>query len=148
MVPSTRVDGPRFRKGQYVVAKYEGRGNGDLIVGRIEGIRSSGHVLVANCLSGQISTKKYSVLSRRNAPVPKAVAMRVVDKFKLTGSRAAAKTEAVSLAHGYVKRRPRTKGVDPKVAALVKDVRALSEVQFDAFARQIWGEVLKHFGVQ
>lgn len=60
-----------------MICKYKGKG-GDLIVGRVESVRTNGEVLLTNLVSDTRSVKKASVLSARNMIVSKADAMAVL----------------------------------------------------------------------
>lgn len=83
-----------FKAGQYWVAKYNGN-NGDLIVGRVRSVRTTGEVVLVNLLTDKIATKSAKVLAVRNKRVVKAQALAVVDCYKRTGSRAKARKLAV-----------------------------------------------------
>jgi hypothetical protein len=86
-----------FKKGQYVACRHNGTGNGDLIVGRIQSVRSSGHVICQNLLTGVTSTKLARVLRKRNFLVSKKEAYSIL----AAGSAVAARAAAVAL---YCKR--------------------------------------------
>jgi hypothetical protein len=86
------------RKGYYVVCKYKGDRNGDLIVGIIDSVRSNGKVICTNLLTGSPSTKDIKVFMKRNIIVPKRRALSVVELFKSTGDRTQARDMAVALA--------------------------------------------------
>jgi len=70
-----------FKKNQYYAAKYNGH-NGDLIVGRVESVRSGGDVLLTNLLTKNRSLKKESVLLRRNHKITKKKADQLVSLFR------------------------------------------------------------------
>lgn len=70
-----------LRKGQHVIAKQHGEG-GDLIVGRIDSVRSSGHVTGVNLLTQAVFTKKFDVLLSRNMVCTKREAEKVVRAYQ------------------------------------------------------------------
>lgn len=64
-----------YRKGQYVICRYDGKGNGDLIMGRIRSVRTNGDIILEDILSPvrKIRTKGHDILAKRNVVVPKFV---------------------------------------------------------------------------
>jgi hypothetical protein len=95
----------KFKKGQHVVCKYQGEG-GDLIVGVVDSVRTNGDVILVNLLSNTKSTKKASVLAKRNKVVPKAVALQVLKSSKdksVIRQNAIAAAKAAEVAPGQLK---------------------------------------------
>jgi hypothetical protein len=88
-------NGKPVKAGHYYAAKYHGD-NGDLIVGRVESVRSSGVVILTNLISGNRSTKDIDVLSKRNVRVSKTEADEILDVFKTKG-KASARELAVKI---------------------------------------------------
>lgn len=70
-----------FKAGQYYAAKYHGD-NGDLIVGRVKSVRTTGEVILVNLLSGKIATKGADVLRRRNKRITKEQADKLVKLYE------------------------------------------------------------------
>lgn len=70
----------KIKKEQHWVAKTRGD-NGDLVVGCVKSVRTSGEVILTNLLTGNISTKKSSVLLTRNKYVTKTQALKVVKVY-------------------------------------------------------------------
>jgi hypothetical protein len=87
-----------YRKGQHVVCAYHGD-NGDLIVGRVESVRSNGDVILRNLLTDNRSVKGREILSQRNVIVSKRQAQRVVDEASHSNAKEARKL-AVVIANG------------------------------------------------
>ena len=85
-----------IRSGQYWAAKYNGR-NGDLIIGRVKSVRTTGEVVLVNLLTASIATKSVNVLRRRNCKVSKADACEIQAVYSQTGDRQAARAKAVEL---------------------------------------------------
>lgn len=83
----------KFRKGMHVIAKYEGD-NGDLIVGRIESVRTNGDIIGENLLTGARFTKHSSILEKRNVICTKAIAFAVIQAAD--GDKKIARKEAVA----------------------------------------------------
>ena len=81
-------------KGHFYAAAYNGD-NGDLILGRVESVRTSGHIVLTNLLTGGTSTKKADVLRRRNKRISKSQAQKIAAIFKAKG-RAEARKAAVA----------------------------------------------------
>lgn len=93
-----------FKKGQYVVCRYDGD-NGDLIVGKVESVRSNGEVLLTNLLTNGHSVKSHAVLVARNKIVPKKVALHLWRTFHTlvatssdASARRAVRKEAITVA--------------------------------------------------
>jgi|WetSurSiteA1Bulk_404760.scaffolds.fasta_scaffold20335_3 hypothetical protein len=110
MKTKSKKKGPcPVKAGQYYAAAYNGD-NGDLIIGRVKSVRRNGEVLLENLLSvsGKTSVKKIEVLLKRNKRVTGLQADAVVKEYKKTGSRAAARQKAVSLAPVSVIEQPAT----------------------------------------
>lgn len=63
-----------FKKGQYVICRYDGRRNGDVVMGRIESVRKDGHVLITSLIGDgdKPRVKRADVLAKRNVVVPKS----------------------------------------------------------------------------
>lgn len=89
-----------FRKGQHVICKYklekEGAANGDLIVGLIESVRTTGDVTGVNLLTGSKFRKNAKLLATRNVICPKRVAVAILREA--AGDRVVARREAVAYA--------------------------------------------------
>jgi len=77
-------------KGQYYAAKYKGSG-GDLTIGQVQSVRSSGHIVSTNLLNGRTSTKHIDVFLQRNKRVSKSQAKKIISAFKKSGKEAARK---------------------------------------------------------
>ena len=60
-----------IKAGHYYAIKYRGKGNGDLIVGRVKSFRANGDVVSTNLLNGRTSTKDAKQFIRRNKRVRK-----------------------------------------------------------------------------
>jgi len=119
----------KFKKGQHVVCKYHGD-NGDLVVGRIESVRSSGEIVLYNLVTGGRSLKSASVLGLRNVVVPK---VKAVALLKYANNKKELRERAVALADN--ERRNPTKGsvqlslvysARTSIDAVVQSFRALS----------------------
>jgi len=93
-----------IKAGQYYATQYNGD-NGDLIVGKVKSVRTTGKVLLENLLSGKISTKKADVLRRRNKRITKAQADELVGLYEQNS-----KAEVRALA---VRMKPYTNGAEP-----------------------------------
>lgn len=143
---------PQYRKDQYVICKYNGD-NGDLIVGRIESVRTNGLVNLTNLLTGKVATKKSSVLTRRNLVVKKAVAdtivriERVDGKARARSAAATVATELQSKPHAKKYAAQVTVSAAQEVGVLVKKFEALTLPQQQLFAKLLWGQVLTIFGI-
>jgi hypothetical protein len=79
-----------FQKGHYYAAKYRGTG-GDLILGEVQSVRTSGHIVLTNLLSGKTATKKADVLKCRNKRVSKAQAKKILSAYARGGNEEARK---------------------------------------------------------
>jgi hypothetical protein len=86
----------QLKAGQYYAAKYNGD-NGDLIIGKIESVRTNGVVLLTNLLTHTRSTKNASVLTKRNVRVSKSQTDELILLFKETGDRAKVRVRAVEM---------------------------------------------------
>lgn len=84
-----------LKAGQYYAAKYRGE-NGDLIVGRVRSVRTTGEVVLINLLNDQLSTKSVTVLARRNKRISKSQAVEIVETHKKVG-RTGARALAVAM---------------------------------------------------
>lgn len=84
-----------IKAGQYYAAKYNGR-NGDLILGRVKSVRSTGEVVLENLLSGNKALKRIDVLRRRNKRISKAQADKLLE-FSRLHSRQQTREEAVRM---------------------------------------------------
>jgi hypothetical protein len=130
-----------LRKGDYVVCRFNGSRNGDLIVGVVESVRSHGRIVLKNLLTEKPSLKRVDVLLRRNAVVPKRVAVQIATNFKSHKSVPFARLEALKLAAEY----------DPvkkdRVVDLVSRFNALTADDQQRFSRRVWPTVLSAFGV-
>lgn len=161
-------------KGKHVVCKYaltKGK-NGDLIVARVESVRSNGDVVLTNLLlapGAKKSIKKFRVLMKRNQIVPKVEALKIVKIFEEKGY-PAARQAAVKLAARFspVPRRSRREPpsrLDPPinpepspvlpagptppvtVVSLVMGYKSLNEDDKKAVAKVIFKEALELLGV-
>lgn len=121
-----------LKKGQHVVCKYNGSNNGDLIVGRVESVRTNGDIILTNLLTGSRSTKKEAVLRRRNRIVSKKQATLVVACFKQSGDRAKARKVAVSLPLDD----PPTQKRLSKVEIAVQHYKDLTEAEKASFIKK------------
>jgi len=109
-----------IKAGQYYAAKYQGD-NGDLIVGKVKSVRTTGEVILENLLSGKIATKKVSVLQVRNKRITKAQAAELVDLYEQNS-----KAEVRALA---VRMKPYANGEEPAQQKLKFDTeKAVSEL--------------------
>lgn len=70
-----------YRKGQYIACKYQGTGNGDLIVGRIDSVRTNGHIVGVNLLTGKAFAKAASTVGDRNVVISKSQADEIVAAY-------------------------------------------------------------------
>lgn len=120
-----------FQKGQHYAAKYKGTG-GDLILGQVESVRTSGHIVLTNLLTGATATKKAEVLKRRNKRISKSQAQKILAAFKKGGKEAARKTAIAA---------PEFRGKNEPVQLelpkqnLTKQQRELKEGDENTFAR-------------
>lgn len=105
----------KLKSGQFWAAKYEGN-NGDLIVGRVVSVRTVGLVLIDNLITGKTSTKKASVLKRRNKRISKLQADQLVALYRRTKDRQLARTAAVKmLAWGEKEQLPLPTDIPPTI---------------------------------
>lgn len=81
-------------KGQFYAARYKGTG-GDLILGEVQSVRTSGHIVLTNLLTRKTATKKIDVLMRRNKRISKRQAAKILAAFK-KGGRDAARKAAIA----------------------------------------------------
>ena len=138
----------KFKKGQHVVCKYQGKG-GDLIVGVVDSVRTNGDVILINLLSGAKSTKKASVLAKRNKVVPKAVAIQVLKSSKdksVIRQNAIAAAKAAEVAPGqmklpFVKKDPVQGRIDDEVEKVIQGFRALNNEARMKALDGIWATV-------
>jgi len=132
----------KFKKGQHVVCKYQGEG-GDLIVGVVDSVRTNGDVILINLLSGAKSTKKASVLAKRNKVVPKAVAIQVLTSSKdksVIRQNAIAAAKAAEVAPGQMKL-PFVGRIDDEVENVIRGFRALNNEARMKALDGIWATV-------
>lgn len=63
-----------YRKGQFVICLFDGKRNGDVIMGRIESVRADGHVLLKSLIGDteKPRVKRAEVLAKRNIVCSKA----------------------------------------------------------------------------
>jgi len=85
----------KYRKGQYLIAKYEGTG-GDLIIGKIESVRHNGDITGVNLLTGNKFRKNVEVLDKRNIICPKRIADAIMREAM--GDKLIARREAIAYA--------------------------------------------------
>ena len=137
-----------FKKGYWLVCKYKGD-NGDLIVGRVESVRTNGQVILTNLLTGALSTKSAAVLLKRNVVVNKALADKVLAIFEAEGKKearaAAVRLAAAKLAENVPQQQLpfKSKSAD----SVIKAYRALSKAEQVKVSKALWGSVLELFGV-
>jgi hypothetical protein len=84
---------------QYWAVRHNGD-NGDLILGRVKSVRTTGEVVLTNLLTGKLSTKKINVLLVRNKRIKKEQADVILDIYQRKG-RPAARAEAVRMKSPY-----------------------------------------------
>lgn len=155
VVPQEPANNHNFKKGKYVVCKYQGK-NGDVIVGSVESVRSNGHVLLKDLLTGGTRTKRIDVLTSRNRVVPKRLALSIVEEYqaseKTSADKALARKKAADLAkqHKTVQLELVTNNepvqlvtcYDP-VDSIVQQYKLLTIQQKIDCSRLLWGDVLK-----
>jgi hypothetical protein len=104
---------------QYWAVRHNGD-NGDLILGRVKSVRSTGEVVLVNLLTDKISTKNINVLRVRNKRVRKDQADQILDVCRNKGKFAARK-EAVKMKSPYEKdRRQQELPLEPIAVAAEK----------------------------
>jgi len=84
------------KKGQYVVCKHLGD-NGDLLLGRIESVRSSGEVLLTNFLDKKMSIKSIKILKQRNHRASAAEVKLLMKLYMKTRDKQKVRLAAVGL---------------------------------------------------
>lgn len=89
----------RVKARQYWAARYNGD-NGDLIVGRVKSVRTTGEVVLVNLLTDKVATKSIEVLLRRNKRVDKRQVDMILDVYKQKG-KPAARAQAVRMRSPY-----------------------------------------------
>lgn len=153
-----------LHKGSYVVCKFRGSGNGDIVCGRIASVRRSGIVEIEDVLleRGHRRKKRASVFAKRNVLVTKRDAMRVRAAYLAAGKTnplAAAREAAVRVASEYTSRRtaaPKPKPADPpptkykppmRVTRAVVAYENMTPPERVLFAQTVWGDVLNACGV-
>lgn len=125
----------QFQKGQYYAAKYKGTG-GDLIIGEVQSVRTSGHIVLTNMLTNQTATKKADVLKRRNKRVSKTQAKKIVAAYVKGGKEEARKTAIAAPEFRNGRNEPQQlELVTPPESKLLKEYNALVE-KFEADIRK------------
>lgn len=141
-----------YHKGQHVLCRFDGTGNGDLIVGVVESVRGGGTIILTNLLTSERSVKEEAVLTSRNKVVHKAAALRVMALAerlrKLNKStddiRRECRLEAVQIA-----REPDvTSGELRAVRAAIAKIKSLPMADRRLVYRELWEDALEAFGVQ
>jgi hypothetical protein len=84
------------RAGQFYAAKYAGD-NGDLILGRVNSMRKTGHVILENLLTGNTSTKNISVLLKRNSKISKKDSDLILKVWRSTRRKSDTRKRAVEI---------------------------------------------------
>jgi hypothetical protein len=113
-----------FKAGHYYAAAYNGD-NGDLIVGRVRSVRTTGEVLLTNMITGKISTKSADVLGSRNKRITKTQAWELAE-YAEHHSKAEVRKLAVSmLAFGE---RPAVPDSLPPPSDLEKALKSLLKI--------------------
>jgi hypothetical protein len=117
-------------KGQFYAAKYKGSG-GDLILGQVQSVRTSGHIVSTNLLNGKTSTKKIEVFLRRNKRISKSQANKISAAFKRGGKEEARKAaiEAPEFRNGRGSQQQLPLKSDKKVDQNL--LKRLDEMAFD-----------------
>ena len=118
----------KFKKGQHVICKYQGTG-GDLLVGRVESVRTNGDVLLTNLVSDTRSVKKASVLATRNMIVTKVQALEVLGNGK---DRAAIRARAVHAAASGGEPNQLKLRLEPELAASREELKKSVDATVDA----------------
>ncbi len=144
-----------FKKGQYVLCRYHGAQNGDLIVGRVKSVRATGEVILDDLLSdtGKPRVKQANILAKRNVIAGKRDADRVIHEYHDTfQNRAKARICAVSIAQALLQQPsnqlPLIAPNDDRVAVLVASFRSLTLAEQMQFSQTIYADVLHVFGVE
>lgn len=73
-----------MKAGDYVICKFDGRNNGDLIVGRVKGVLLY-DIICTDLLTGEESDKKKTVILKRNIVCSQEEAEQVVARYKAGG---------------------------------------------------------------
>ena len=110
-----------IKAGHYYAAAYNGN-NGDLILGVVRSVRTTGHVVLDNLLSGTTSTKKTEVLQRRNKRISKKQADELLKLFNKTHDKQKVRAAAVGVAK--VREKKETK---PSLKEAIKMVEQLKK---------------------
>lgn len=131
----------KFRKGMHLIAKYEGE-NGDLILGRIESVRSNGEILGINLLTNARFVKSTAVVERRNLVCNKNIAVAILAAAESTPGvydKKIARREAIAFSRllaGKSEEKP-TAADKKKVARATKAISALSTEQKQLVFKQL-----------
>jgi len=151
----------KYKKGQYVIARYLGKG-GDLVVGIIESVRQNagGRIIGKNLLTGASFNKTKEGLDIRNVVCKKRQADRIIKAYRDNKEdRGIAQKIAVAIAEG-IKPTSRRKAVIPtqtvlpfdKGVPLAKDLlvsfKRMSTDEQQIFLRSVMGSTLKIFGIE
>jgi hypothetical protein len=151
------------KKGQHVVCRYglsDGKSNGDLVVGRIESVRTNGDVILTRLPEGTRAVKGADVLSSRNVVVTKREAEEVLAVIATRGPNAG-RAAAVYVARRALERSPGQLALKPntgraaapvptpeeKVKAAVATLDALSDDELAETMRTEGRRILSIFGV-
>ena len=95
-----------IRAGWYYAARYNGN-NGDLIVGRVQSVRTSEeetNVVLINLITSKRALKGLKTLERRNKRVSKPQAMKLRNMYLETGDKAKVRSVAVAAPEFGVKK--------------------------------------------
>jgi hypothetical protein len=118
----------KLAAGMWVHCKYRGK-NGDLIVGQVRSVRTTGDVIGINALTGNKFRKEMTALLKRNDRCSKKVAMEIVAAFNKNSS----EQEARECSVAHYERRSKKRMValssdgvtDAMLHAIVQDIETL-----------------------
>jgi len=91
-----------FIKGHYYAAKYRSKNSGDVIVCRIQSVRTArktgdeAYIVSTNLITEKPSTKNVKIFARRMKRVSKTQASKILAVFKKKGKEAARETAAAA----------------------------------------------------
>lgn len=137
----------KYRKGMHLIAKYEGD-NGDLVVGRIESVRTNGDIIGTNLLTGSRFTKSTHVINKRNVTCSKAIAVAILEA---SGSdKKLARQEAVTFARllngkGEEKEKKTSRADERKINRAIKLLSKLTQEQRQEVLKRVFPEAAKVF---
>ena len=123
-----------FHKGHYYAAKYRSKGSGDVIVCRVQSVRTArkpddeAYIVSTNLVTDKTSTKAENIFAGRMKRISKSQAKKIISVHKKSGKEAA--REAAASAPEFSNGRGKQLDLIPKTlsqAEVKKEVKRLAD---------------------